>query len=196
MRKRANSNNNIHDEDSLGNLSSPQHQHLNQNTIISSFNDEEATVVTVKISNCSKPSSTKALCPSAKKRDIRSTVPPNNFSLAEQKKKFDQVVKIYGDTLKMRVSEFGDLQAYHSAMITSATKMAKLMIATNQNDSAQKYMNIAKTHRLKICNSSTSGKTSSSSYSSSDESSASSSSYSSSSVGSGVSTSIRSRISF
>eukprot|EP00979_Chaetoceros_neogracilis_P016609 scaffold8826_cov103-Chaetoceros_neogracile.AAC.1 len=77
--------------------------------------------------------------------------------------------------------------------------MAKLMIATNQNESAQKYMNIAKQHRLKIRNSTISSSTPSShsSDSSSNKSSiSSSSSSSSSSTGSGITTSIRSRISF
>jgi len=207
MRKRTNSTNNVHDkkvakfneEDSLGDLSflTPHHQNLKE-THTSCEDDEDATVMTVKVSNCAKPFWTVAFPPSAKKKDHRS-IPSAPFSLTDQKKKFDRVLKIYRDTLNMKVSEFQDLKAYHSSMITSATKMAKLMIATNQNESAQKYMNIAKQHRLQIRNSTISSSTlsSRSSDSSSNKSSiSSSSSSSSSSTGSGITTSIRSRISF
>jgi hypothetical protein len=207
MRKRTNSTNNVHDkkvakfneEDSLGDLSflTPHHQNLKE-THTSCEDDEDATVMTVKVSNCAKPFWIVAFPPSAKKKDHRS-IPSAPFSLTDQKKKFDRVLKIYRDTLNMKVSEFQDLKAYHSSMITSATKMAKLMIATNQNESAQKYMNIAKQHRLQIRNSTISSSTlsSRSSDSSSNKSSiSSSSSSSSSSTGSGITTSIRSRISF
>jgi hypothetical protein len=207
MRKRTNSTNNVHDkkvpkfneEESLGDLSflTPHHENLKE-THTSCEDDEDATVMTVKVSNCAKPFWTVTFPPSAKKKDHRSTS-SSPLSLTDQKKKFDRVLKIYRDTLNMKVAEFQDLKAYHSAMITSATKMAKLMIATNQNESAQKYMNIAKQHRLKIRNSTISSSTPSShsSDSSSNKSSiSSSSSSSSSSTESVITTSIRSRISF
>ena len=191
---------NIKNDDSLEELSifTPTNEE-EQKGILNNpiYDDEDSTVVTVKMSNRTKNSSTAMIPQPYTKIEYRPVISSIPFSMAEQKKKFDQAVKIYRDTLKMRVSDFQDLKAYHSAMITSATKMAKLMIATNQNDSAKKYIKIAKRHRTQTCNlsSSTSSSSDSSDYSS-DRSSTSSSSYSASSSRSEESTSIRSRISF
>jgi len=191
---------NIKDDGSLEELSifTPTNEQEQKGILKNpSYDDEESTVVTAKMSNCTKSSSTAVIPPPCTKQKYTPAIPSIPFSLSEQKKKFDLAIKIYGDTLKMRVSDFQDLKAYHSAMITSATKMAKLMIATNQNDSAKKYIKIAKRHRTQTCDSRNSTSSSSdSSDVSSDRSSTSSSSYSTSSSGSGESTSIRSRISF
>ena len=180
---------NIKNDDSLEELSiftptnEEEEKRILKNPI---YDDEDSTVVTVKMSN-------RTMIPqSYTNKEHRPVISSRPFSMAEQKKKFDQAIKIYRDTLKMRVSEFQDLKAYHSAMITSATKMAKLMIATNQNDLAKKYIKIAKRHRTQTCNLSSSTSSSSDSDSSdysSDGSSTSSSSYSASSSRSEESTS-------
>jgi hypothetical protein len=142
--------------------------------------DEESTVVTVKCSNRSniveKNPSTPKVCTghemNLRLKERSSSAATNSFKI--RKKKYQQAIKIYEDALNLKVTDFKNVQAYHSTMIVTATKLANLYIATGQNDVANKYVDASKKHRLYLNNASVDS-SSSGSFSSSFSSSSSSS---------------------
>jgi tetratricopeptide (TPR) repeat protein len=105
-------------------------------------------------------------------KEISSYADTNSFKI--RKKKYQQAIKIYEDALNLKVTDFKNVQAYHSTMIVTATKLANLYIATGQNDVANKYVDASKKHRLYLNNASVDS-SSSGSFSSSFSSSSSSS---------------------
>jgi hypothetical protein len=146
--------------------------------------DEEATVVTIKCSNRSKTVESDMNSSSNHDRTLTSpqmdeTTKEGNEKTASctssadvkfRKKKFNQAVRIYEETLNMNVTDFKDIETFHSMMTVTATKLAKLYIATGQNDVAIKYIELSKQHRMHLQKSSASNSSSESSPSSSSSS--------------------------
>jgi hypothetical protein len=151
------------------------------NSISASF-DEDSTVVTVKWSNRSnndeKNPTTPKVCegPTISRRPKERSATSAASSTKLRKKKYQQAIKIYEDAMNLNVADFKNIQAYHSTMTVTATKLANLYKAIGHNDMAKKYVDVSKKHRLCLNNPNIGGRSSSegSSFSSSSSSSSSS----------------------